>query len=617
MALIIRYANGTVAASTDPTVKTAMTAGQYKITTEGGNTIATLTTPGLVPPVVRGVTPTIPSFPKATPTVFTPLATVNQPVAKPVSSASVTHAPLTSTFTTSSIKPPATGGVSPVVPGTIKPPTLPGGGLLVGATNNPAPPFGTQSPSALSPLPVSNYATTTYEQPTFTQTQQPGFTPIGSTPLTTFDQTKANFPAISPVSSGGDPLVAAWQADMNLAAARRVNQGADEAVQALLPSARAAEANVLSAVEARTKAAQATVGPQADFIAANRATLAERGKYEMVETFGLELKQQINADRLNAELAIQAAEADTDNILSVEHAQRTRDSLLYRFNIAGLPYPIEVDLPPDFEGDLPPGIIATLRTTADILKDNEAKADRLRAFELAAADIRTQLAGQRVDAAQIREGLVALKLDEANLALYVAGLAVTSASVKQDRVALLIKQAEDYARSTGIAVNRAILGVQEAGLAPLGSDGRPAVWYQPRDGSPGKWVTQAQHDTLSLQEGGPLGGYSLEGLSSLATLGDTVLNESAFRAELASRKFLPRTIDTAWAAVMARRALNATQKLTRTTGPIDVNAGVGSGAGAAPPARPGITPSTYSPFLFDPGPRYNASPLQDNQFFNR
>lgn len=134
--------------------------------------------------------------------------------------------------------------------------------------------------------------------------------------------------------------------------------------------------------------------------------------------------------------AIQAAKNDTANILGVAKQQRQRDTMAYRYNLAGLPTPLEIKLPPGYTGPMPPGTVARLMTLQDILTEQADDNEKMRQFAIEAARIHTGNTGLNVTVAQINSGRVALTLDEAEAAAELAGLHVAQTALNRQKAGL-------------------------------------------------------------------------------------------------------------------------------------------------------------------------------------
>lgn len=209
------------------------------------------------------------------------------------------------------------------------------------------------------------------------------------------------YPAVPPVQNYGNPNVSQWQAAQNSNVAQQGYLDAQSAALGPQGQVNQAQAGVLQA--------------QSAALPVQRAYLAEQTR--------------ANSQKLSEQQSIQAAQSNTGDILSVARAQNYRNSMAYRYQIAGLPAPVEVTLPPGFQGPMPPGVVQRLQTLADTLTAQAKNADAMEAFNVEAARIASENAGTNITAAQIAKGQVQLSLDDAELALKRAGIGVDQAKL--------------------------------------------------------------------------------------------------------------------------------------------------------------------------------------------
>lgn len=287
-----------------------------------------------------------------------------------------------------------------------------------------------------------------------------------------------------------------------------------------------AQREVIMRQRAQFQAQMGLTGPRGALTAADRHLLDARENNLVASQSYLNEQQRANEQRLQEEGNIQGAKNNVGDILSVSRAQRTRDSLNYRYNIAGLPTPIEVKLPPDYKGRMPPGIVARLQTLAEILTDQSADNEKMRQFRLEAARIHTANTGQAVEAAQIARGHVALTLDEA----------------------------EEAARIAGLLVDEAQLNLASAQLPPQGGliyDEVTGSWVSPTQAS----INQSLHrQQLMNQQLGPLGSVPADTLMSMATQNPPVISDAELRQALIVQGMAPEAADRYVALAAARRA---------------------------------------------------------------
>ena len=256
-----------------------------------------------------------------------------------------------------------------------------------------------------------------------------------------------------------------------------------------------------------------------------------------------------------------AAKGDVKNIQSVGLAQRERDQYAYRYNLAGLPTPVEITLPEGHTGPLPAGMQARLRTLAEILEDKAKDAGAMRRFNVEAASIHAATTGLAVTAAEIATGRVRLSIEEVELAMNRAGL----------------------------MVNQANLNLNRAQQGPPGTT---------LDVESNRWVTPAEERELRIQRGSsggadrtgsdlsPLPLDSLISYAAADVLGSDW--EAKVRAELARRAaanpslgYTPGFIDIIVAAIRARQGEEEESLL----GP-----GTSVGGSVAPAAPPPSVP---------------------------
>ena len=234
-----------------------------------------------------------------------------------------------------------------------------------------------------------------------TYSNQPQQNPSVSAGTLPFTNSALPLPAQSPLVTGGNPLVAQHEAKQNLLGAQQEAAFRDRAVVQAFPAVK----------EAKT----------AEF-AAREADVAANRKY-------LDIQTQANAERQAEFEKIKAARENTPNLIAAARGQRERDAYAYHYQLAGLPTPVEVKLPPGFKGPLPPGLVEKIQTFAEQFEDAAANAEQMRKFEIEAARIHSANTGLDVSVAAIRSGKVALTLDELEMAARAAGIDVNLANV--------------------------------------------------------------------------------------------------------------------------------------------------------------------------------------------
>jgi hypothetical protein len=219
-------------------------------------------------------------------------------------------------------------------------------------------------------------------------------------PLTP-NNTGLPYPAIPPSTNGGDPNVAQWEAGNNLINSQSGLIGAKRTLEGMQPMKWNAAGQVLDA-------RQHALGAQSSY---------------------LDEQARNNAASQSEQMAIMAAKNDTRNVVAVARAQRDQQNTDYRYKIAGLSAPIDVDMPDGFSGPLPPGVRARLETIADKLTRQSTNNEKIRKFHEEAARIATAKAGLEVTAADIASGRVSLSLEQAEQAVRLAGLDVDQAQL--------------------------------------------------------------------------------------------------------------------------------------------------------------------------------------------
>ena len=250
----------------------------------------------------------------------------------------------------------------------------------------------------------------------------------------------------------------------------------------------AAATNVMNAQQADIDATRGYYDTQGTLIPYSAAELQAREAYNASR--GAYLAEQTRA--LAAERAETAgiieAKKDVGNIQNVALAERERAQYAYRYQLAGLPTPVEITLPEGHTGPLPAGVQARLRTLAEILEDKAKDASAMRKFNIEAARIHAETTGLAVTAAEIASGRVRLAIDEVELAMRRAGLDVNQATLDLNRAQqappgmVLDEESNRYvtpaearelaitrSRAAQDAVGREELGVSD--LSPLSLEG--------------------------------------------------------------------------------------------------------------------------------------------------
>lgn len=267
----------------------------------------------------------------------------------------------------------------------------------------------------------------------------------------------------------------------------------------------------------------------------------------------------LEAERAETQ-AIINAKSNVANIQAAARGQRERDNMAYRFQLAGLPAPVEVKLPPDHQGPLPPGVVARIQTLAEILEDKAKDAQAMRKFNVEAAKLQSEVAQTKVTAAQIASGRVRLDIDIVELAM----------------------------RQAGLLTDQAELNLLRTKQGPPGMvlDEEANEWVSPSEYR----MRQAQREravnaALRQQQGGvvtDLSPLSLEGIVSYAALGALGPNwEAMVREELGRRAategYTPGFIDIVVNLIRERQAEG--ESGADTGGPAIPGAGGAGGTG--------------------------------------
>lgn len=208
-------------------------------------------------------------------------------------------------------------------------------------------------------------------------------------------------PFVLPGAQSGQPA-AQWQAQGNATMATSAFLDSQRNALAFQPQVTAADSNVLNAQGAN--------------IQANRAYLDEQLRAS-------QMQQQ-------AQQKIQAAKSNTADIIAVGREQNLRNNSDSLYSLAGLKAPVDLQLPADYKGELPPGTRMKLQTLADWLSEKASDADTMEKFNVEAARIHAANTGQDVTAAQVAAGRVHLTLDELDNAAKAAGLNAQSAALQ-------------------------------------------------------------------------------------------------------------------------------------------------------------------------------------------
>ena len=317
-------------------------------------------------------------------------------------------------------------------------------------------------------------------------------------------------PVPSATLPGMSPDAAQWSAQQQYLQAQ---QGYLNAKAGTLP----AQQQYLQARSGVYDAQTVTLGKKAAQVEASSAYLAEQTRAN---------------DAARAEQqGIQAAKQNVGDIIGVTRAQRDRDNQAYRYQLAGINTPIEIDLPEGYTGPVPAGMVGRLQTLAEKLTGIAADNEKMRKFSLEAARIKYAEMGIEVDKAQLAED---------------------AAGIQAGRAALTLDQAE-------LAVTRAGLDVDQAGLRKSLAQMPPAPGYEYDDVTQ-QWMPKADlqqlQDYRKTVEGGQYGYFSVDALAT-ETVRGTISEEELRRVLTApppeGKGLLPSTANVILESVRLRK----------------------------------------------------------------
>ena len=316
--------------------------------------------------------------------------------------------------------------------------------------------------------------------------------------LTEYNQGQAQPPTgtITPPSfSGGAGIAPAPQAIVDpLEAQRQAQQAAIDArgpVSTATAAQIQANTNVLNTQAGQinanrdvVNAVSGTFGPQRQQIDAQGRVIDAQADTTTAQRAQIQRTQQANTARLAEEQGIQAASANYADQAAIAQAQNARAAEDYKYALAGLPTPTEVNTASGAdEAGLPTGTRAKLQTQEQMKAKEAQQAERLRAIQL--------------DQAQQIVNMAQTDVASANQAAARVGLTVASAQ-------LLVDEARNKAAGEGVnvqeaqrqsgyfdqALNTAQLGVynsatalQQAGMPPVGTPAGFVQYTDPFSGS--------------------------------------------------------------------------------------------------------------------------------------
>lgn len=343
---------------------------------------------------------------------------------------------------------------------------------------------------------------------------------------------------------GPDPNAAAFAAQNNVLDQKQRYLNASSVVNDAQGHYLAGTAGVLQAQQAALPAKQ--------------AQLQAKGAYLAEQT-------RANAARQAESVSMEAAKNNAGDIIGVARAQRDRNAVAYRYALAGVDTPIEIELPEGYNGPIPAGMVAKLQTLAERLAKVYQSNEEKRKFTLEAARLLHEEAGMDVDEKQ-------LAIDAANIARGQAGLTLDQAQ---------------------LALSRAGLDVDQAGLDLDRAKMPPAPGYVYDDQSQ-TWMPKSDFDTLDqtrkVQEGGPYGYFSVDALVAEAVRG--TIDETTLRKVLTDpmpqgKGLLPGTADLIIQSVQLRKAEKEKSESGLDPSIIDaIRRAVGGGGSASTPGAP-------------------------------
>lgn len=266
------------------------------------------------------------------------------------------------------------------------------------------------------------------------------------------------------ISVGTDPLQA------QLEAARKT-LAAQQGVIDVTGQATAANANVINA-------RASTLPQQQAVINASGAVNTAQGQYLNQSRGFIGTQQQQNQARAAEIAGIQNASRNVADLSAVAQAQTARNDQDYKYALAGISKPVEIDVPNGADvANLPPSVRARLQTQEQLLTRDAQAAEARRGITLEGARLALALTATNVDAAQLAAAKVGLSLDQAQLV-------VQQAEIDAARAGLTIDQYQNQLAQARL--NEAAVGLPPAAGLVLYTDPVTGV---------SEYVTQAVADT--------------------------------------------------------------------------------------------------------------------------
>ena len=320
--------------------------------------------------------------------------------------------------------------------------------------------------------------------------------PQGGTPAGTIAPQPVNDPVAAQHAAAQTTINAQMAANTAQTTALGADRGVINAQAATIgPQNRQLDAsgNVLNA-------RAGTIAPQRDVIAAQGNVVNAQTAQTQGQRGFIGQQQGANTARTTEEQGVQAAARNTADQAAIAQAQNSRDNEDYKYALAGLSRPREIQTA---EGDdvqgLPPGVRGKLETQEQILTRVAGANERLRALALEGAQLAVQLLGTDVAAAQQAAARAGLTLDEAQLLVQQAQITEGQAGLDVDRSQIGVQEARNTAGLADIDARGAGLEAGRAGLLEkqAGQTSKPGmtVYQNPFDGS-SKEVTPAEKARL-------------------------------------------------------------------------------------------------------------------------
>lgn len=261
----------------------------------------------------------------------------------------------------------------------------------------------------------------------------------------------------------------------------------------------AAQGNQNLANQSVVNAVNGTFAPRTAQIAAQGNVINQQQQLTSAQRAQIQQQQQVDAQRLAEEQRVQAAAANVADQTAVAQALNTRANEDYKYQLAGLATPAEVNTANGADNSsLPVGTRAQLQTQEQLLTTKQGQNEKLRAIQLDQAQNIVKLAATDVDAAQQAAARVGLTVAQAQLLVDQAQNAAAGAGVA-------VQQAQNAANQAGIGVNQANLGVynaatavQQAAILPQGMAGY-VVYTNPFTGA-SNYMTPAAAKELQYQD---------------------------------------------------------------------------------------------------------------------